>query len=63
MKKTLLSIWQVSNQVPHRNPMDHKHIKISFFTNWVAKILICDLCLNLSEINSVIYHSLFQWDR
>jgi len=32
-----LSIQLVTNQVPHRNPMDHKLVKITFFTNWVGK--------------------------
>jgi hypothetical protein len=36
-QKTPLSIWLVSSQVPHRNPMDHKHVKISFFTSGVGK--------------------------
>jgi hypothetical protein len=37
MQKTPLSNWLVSNQVPHRNLMDNKHVKISFFTMWVGK--------------------------
>jgi hypothetical protein len=31
MQKTPLSTWIVSNQVPHRNPMDHKHEKNQIF--------------------------------